>query len=192
MTDRAPFASVPTRDQCDRFRALSPAERFRWFAGLLRTTHGLASARARDRWRSIKQAQSGGFLSIISSLVRSLDRAEFDVAANCLSASCTYEIRGEVVEGTGAVVHTYATNHAWAVRTLDRLRYRSRVEGTAPGVAIVTFEDHIEHQGKRHLYRCEQQMSVGRSKLVERILHRELDGEREALARFFESVGVRR
>ncbi len=182
----------PTADQVERFRRLSPAERYQWYVGVLRTTHGLATSEARERWRAVKQAQSGGFLSVVSAFVWALDRADFEEAARWVSSECIYDTGRAELTGVETILGSYSANHGWATRTFERIRYRSHVEGEAPGVAVVTFEDHTEHRGLAHRYRCQQEMHVGRSRLVERIVHREIEGQREALNAFFEKVGVRR
>ncbi|MBX3196674.1 MAG: hypothetical protein KF894_00855 [Labilithrix sp.] len=192
MSSRVDLTVRPTPDQLQRFRALTPAERYRWYVGVLTTTHQLATPEAKERWRALKQAQGGGFLAVVSAFAAALDRADFEGASRCLSAACTYEIGEAVVEGVDAIVDAYSANHRRATRAVERIRYRSSVEGTAPGVAVVTFEDRLEHRGQRHRYRCRQEMHVGRSKLVERIVHQEVDTERQALETFFASVGIRR
>lgn len=107
MRDRVDLAVVPTSDQVRRFRALSPSERYRWIVGMLMTTHGLASPEAKQRWQQLRQAQSGGFLSVVSAFARSLDRADFDEASRWLSPRCTYDTGTLVLDGIEAIVSAY-------------------------------------------------------------------------------------
>lgn len=85
---------------------------------------------------------------------------------------------------THEIVASYRAAHERAVSTLDGIVYRSSLEAIAPGTVRVRFEDIIEVGGRTHRYRCVQEMSVGRSKRVERIVHGELEGERAALEAF--------
>ncbi len=184
MSDPVDLSVRPTVEQVARFRALTPAERYAWLANVLRTVHALAPREAQARWRALKQAQSGGFLSIVCALARALDRAEFESAARCLNAECVYESPTGVLRGVEPIVASYLESHARATQRLDRIRYQSRVEGTAPGVAVITYEDHIQHRGRSHVYRCRQEVSVGRSRLVERIVHHEIEDEQRRLDLF--------
>ncbi len=98
-----------------------------------------------------------------------------------------------VTFGTGSgvlrgvdVVSAYATSHAWEAGAIERVRRRSRIEAVGPGVV------RVEHRGQTHRYQCQQEMTVGRSKRVERIVHREVDGQRPALDALFAAVPIQR
>jgi hypothetical protein len=189
MGEGVDLSVLPTPDQLRRFRALSPAERYRWFVGLLTTTHGLASPEAREGWRALKQAQSGGFLSVVSTFARALDRADFDDLSRCLSPECLYEARDAVLQGVDAVVAAYSVDQQRVAR-VDRLRRRSRVEGVAPGVAVITCEHRFEHRGVQHCFRYRQQISVGRSRLVERIVDDESLGRHACLDHLLQAADL--
>jgi len=184
------LVSRPTDEQLRRFRALTPAERYRWLSSLLRTTHALANETTRASWRERKQAAGTGFVAIVAALVRALDRADFEAAAAAIEPSAVYEKDGITHSGVAAIVASYRASHERAVATLDRIVYRSSFEAIAPGIVRVSFEDHIEVGELRHRYRCEQEMTVGRSRRVERIVHRELEGERAALDAFLSHASV--
>jgi hypothetical protein len=192
MSERVELGTRPTADQLARFRTLSPSARYAWLASMLELMHGLATDETRLRWRALRQAESGGFLGVATGFARALDHGDFQSAARCLSSECVYQFNGKRHRGVEAVIGAYRENHTWAERTLERVEYRSHVEGLRPGDALVTFEDRIEHRGQRHLYRCQQELSVGRSRLIETITNREMAGERASLAVFFDSIGVRR
>ncbi len=193
MRERIDLAVRPTADQVRRFRSLTASERYAWLASMLETMHSLASADTKAQWRRMKHAQSGGFLSVANTFATALDRAAFDAALGCLTADCSYDSdRGTTLSGPERIIGSYRDNHAWASRTIERVRYRSHVEGIAPGTARIVFEDLLEHRGLSHRYRCAQDVSVGGSRLIERIIHRELEGERPALEAFLARAGIRR
>lgn len=181
------LVSRPTDDQIRRFRALSMVERYAWLSNLLHTTHSLATDETRASWRARKHASSG-FVSKVAALVRALDAANFAAATETIAPHAVYEKDGETLEGVSAIIASYRASHDRAIATLDRIEYRSSYEVLAPGIVRVRFEDRIELRGRKHRFHCEQDMSVGRSKLVERIVHRELDGERAALDAFLDAV----
>jgi hypothetical protein len=116
----------------------------------------------RASWRERKQTSGAGFVAKVAVLVRALDHADFEAAEAALDPGAVYEKDGVSITGGPAIVASYHPS-----RTVR-----------------VHFEDHIEVDGRRHCYRCEQEMMVGRSKRVERIVHHELSGEREALEAF--------
>lgn len=120
----------------------------------------------------------------VPALVDALDRADFEAAAALIAPDAIYEKDGETITGASAIVASYRASHERATSTLDRIVYRSSCREIGAGTFRVAFEDHIELDGRAHCFRCEQDMSVGPSKLVERIVHRELDGERAALEVF--------
>lgn len=177
----------PTADQRERFRALSPSERYRWLAGMLRTTHGLASPEAKERWRALKQAQSGGFLSVLSGFASALEQGAFDEAARHLSPACIYDTGTSILKG-GAVIEAYLTRRARLGTAL--VRVRSRVEAAAPGVAIVTFDEDLRAQDLTHRHRVRQEITVGHARLIEAIVEREVEGEASALAAFLSASGA--
>lgn len=177
------LVSRPSEEQLRSFRALSMAERYAWLTSVLRTTHRLATDETRAKWRARKQAQ-GGFVASALALVRALDGADFEAAVAAIHSSAVYVKGEETICGAATIIASYRASHERAVATLDRIVYRSSFEVIAPGTVRVRFEDHIEVGTRTHRYRCEQDMTVGRSKRVERIVHRELEGERAALDAF--------
>jgi len=185
MPERVDLSVRPTPDQERRFRALSMSERYAWLASMLQTMHSLATDETRAQWRAMKEAQSGGFLSVAHAFARALGRAVFDEAARCLSPAIRYESSDGTMSGVERIVASYRDNHRWFLQHIDRVHQRSHVEALAPGVARITFEDRLEHRGLSHVYRCVDEVSVGRSKFIECIVHSEIDGEREALEEFF-------
>lgn len=184
--------SRPTQEQLARFRALTMSERYDWLAAMLTTVHTLSTPEARASWRRIKEAQSSGFLSVAHAFARHLEAGRHEALGELLADVCVYHTGAHALEGPAAIVESYELAHRWARDHLEGVRYRSSVAALLPGVARITFEEHLEHGGESHVYRCQEQVLVAGNGRIERIEHIELAGEREALDRFLERVGVSR
>jgi len=123
---------------------------------------------------------------------RGLDDEDYATAAECLGAACEYVISGVIHRGPASILASYRGNADWAARTLDSIRYESLIRPGERGEVVVEFVDHLQHGGKALTHRCEQHLEFDESGLISRIRHVDLPGEREALDRFFVSVGLPR
>jgi hypothetical protein len=131
-------------------------------------------------------------LKVARFFAEALDREDYDSAAGVLGPDARYIVDDEKHIGPTAIVASYRKSGDWATKALDAVRYESKVDVAGPGVAIITFTDHIEHGGKILTHTCEQWVEVDSSGLITKIEHRDLPGEREALAAFFRDVGLSR
>ena len=129
-------------------------------------------------------------LDIARRFAQALDREDYVVAASCLAPDCVYAIRGRVLRGPEAIVASYREAGEWGAGRLDGVRFESSVRADAAGAAAVTFVDHLEHRGERHIHRCEQRLELDAAGLVRRIEHVDLPGEPEALEGFFARAGI--
>lgn len=121
-----------------------------------------------------------------------LDREDYDSAAGVLGPKTRYIVDDEEHIGPTAIIASYRASGDWAAKTLDVVRYESKIEVTEPGRAVISFADHIEHAGKNLTHTCEQWVEIDSRGIITRIEHHDLPGEREALAAFFRDVGVSR
>lgn len=192
MREGFDLAVRPTPEQVRRFRALDESERYAWLASMLQTMHSLATIETKAQWRMMKEARSGGFLSTACAFARAIDRANFDLGADCLSKDCRYESVTLALTGPERIITSYREAHDWALRKFDRIRYRSRVLGIGAGVASISFDTLVDHRGVSYVYRWAQEVSIGRSRLIERIVHCELDGERAAFDAFLARAAITR
>jgi hypothetical protein len=131
-------------------------------------------------------------LRIARIFAEALDREDYDSAAAVLSTDARYIVDDEEHIGPTAIVASYRASGDWAAKTLEGVRYESRVEVTQAGKAVISFSDHIEHAGRVMTHTCEQRVEIDSSGLITRVEHHDLPGEREALAAFFRDVGVDR
>ena len=122
----------------------------------------------------------------------SLDGEDYDAARERLSAGAEYRISDEVHTGPDAILASYRASGDWAARVIERIEYESQVRATGPRSAIVTFIDRIEHAGERFVHRSEQHLEFDDAGAIRRIEHVDLPGEPEALAAFFQRVGLAR
>lgn len=136
--------------------------------------------------------ESSGAVETACSLAAALDADDFQTAASQLGPHTEYVTPRGTVVGRENIIESYRSASIWARTHLASVRYESRVRAAGTGLAIVTFVDHLEHRGRHHSYRCEQEVSVAADGGIVRIRHIDLPGEREALATFFQDVGIER
>ena len=122
----------------------------------------------------------------------SLDGEDYEAARRCLSPRAEYVISGDVHSGPDAILASYRASGDWAARAIDRIAYESRVNATGPRTAVISFTDRIEHAGEKLVHRCEQRLEFDDDGAIRRITHVDLPGEPEALAAYFQRVGLSR
>jgi hypothetical protein len=125
----------------------------------------------------------------VRALARALDADDFQTAARWIAIDCEYDARGEMLRGREAIIASYAASSAWGRERLT-VTYASEVEAPAGREVPVRFTDDLGHGERTHRYRCRQRFTVGSDGLVERIVHEEIPGEREALEAFFRECGI--
>lgn len=121
-----------------------------------------------------------------------LDSEDYDAAAQSLSEDCSYRATTGVHIGAAAIIASYREAGARASRTFEAVRYESSVRSESELCAVVTFTDHLQHNGHAFTYSCEQRLQFGDDGKIPRITHVELPGQREGLHRFFTESGVSR
>ncbi|MCA9304379.1 MAG: hypothetical protein KC996_09680 [Phycisphaerales bacterium] len=119
---------------------------------------------------------------IVRGFALALDREDYAAAEAALAPSCVYLLRGERIEGAGAIVASYKGNGD-AARAFDEIAYGSSVRDGDDGRVVIEFWDELVHRGRRHRHVCEQWVRVEGGAIVA-IEHRDLAGEAEALAAF--------
>ena len=121
-----------------------------------------------------------------------LDDEDYVALEMLLSDDCKYDSPRGMLIGADAVIDSYGEAARWTKSSIQHVRYESTIRRGADDTAIVTFLDNFEHEGQRHTYRCEQHLHVDTRGRICRIVHIEIPGEREAVERFLDSIGVRR
>lgn len=130
---------------------------------------------------------------VATALAQALDRNDFVGAAEWIASHCIYEVRGETIVGSAAILASYAGTSTWVTQMFDEVRYESAVEPPSGDTAAVLYTDYLmKVPGKWHRHRCRQHLTVGESGRVERIVHEDLPGEQESLDRYFEECGIER
>jgi 8-oxo-dGTP pyrophosphatase MutT (NUDIX family) len=120
-----------------------------------------------------------------------LDHSDYDAAMSLLGSHADYVTAPETLHGPVAIIASYREHDEWARQHLQAVEYESSVRVDSDR-AVVTFIDHLAHEGATHTYACEQLMWVDDAGLITRIEHREIPGQREGLEAFLERVGIRR
>ena len=110
-----------------------------------------------------------------------LDEEDYATLATLIADDCEYVTRKGTIRGRQEVIRSYQTASALAKATVNSVTYESYVRSEPNGPMTVTFVDHLEHDGLRHSFSCEQVVYLGAEDRVFRIVHQELPGQREAL-----------
>jgi hypothetical protein len=112
-----------------------------------------------------------------------LDNEDYALAESLLDGQCIYLLRGERIEGAGAIVASYRS-HGESAKAFDAIEYRSDVVAEREGRFRIHFVDHLTHAGRRHTFRCQQLVDVDPRGKIVRIEHLDLPGQLAALAQF--------
>lgn len=121
-----------------------------------------------------------------------LDQENYAALAQLLAPDCHYETAGGLLIGPEAIVASYREASTWGKAHLDAFTYESVIRVVSGGCAVVTFIDHLEHQGRKHSYSCEQSIALRADDKICRITHQELPGQRDVLEDFFRQAGLER
>jgi ribosomal protein S18 acetylase RimI-like enzyme len=121
-----------------------------------------------------------------------LDEENYDGVAGLLSAECEYAAPKGLLIGRQAILASYRDAGVWVKSNIQIVRYESTVRITDENRAIVTFIDHLEHNGLTHTYTCQQEVDLDSGGFICRIVHQELPGEREAVESFLRVAGIDR
>ena len=119
-----------------------------------------------------------------------LDRDDIESAASMLAPDCHYDNGATILKGPDAIINSYRESSERARRLLDEVRYESTIQQGAGNQAAITFIDHLRKDTLTYVYRCRQMVEINEAGRIASIRHEELDGEREALHRFFKSCGI--
>ena len=132
-------------------------------------------------------------MKVIERFAIALDNEDYETAHALLSPTCTYEIGERVLSGPDAIIASYKANGEWVAANIDSVTYRSSIEEDVDVDSFfVRFEDQLTHKGKQLTHACQQIMQLDASGKINRIEHRDLPGEPEALKVFFQEVGIKR
>lgn len=132
-------------------------------------------------------------MKVVERFATALDNEDYEAAHALLSPTCTYEIGEKVLSGPDSIIASYRANGEWVTANIDSIAYRSSIEEDADSDSfLVRFEDQLIHKGKQLTHACQQMMKLDVSGKINRIEHRDLPGEPEALKVFFQEVGINR
>jgi hypothetical protein len=135
-------------------------------------------------------AMKNNIVSSVQNFVRALDECNFEEAGRYLSPQCRYSINQTELTGPEEILGSYAQSAKRAEETLERIVYESDVEQKSAQTFDVLYTDRIFHGGLEHAFRSHQLLFVNDSGEIEKIVHQEIPGEREALKEFLERCGV--
>ncbi|HTO90039.1 MAG TPA: hypothetical protein VMJ70_02810 [Candidatus Sulfotelmatobacter sp.] len=142
---------------------------------------------------NVGETPAGRVTEAATALSRALDRNDYATASGLIAPGCVYEVRGERVEGSAAIIASYAGSNQWAIEHLDEVRYESVVEAPHGDTAPVLYTDYLMKAGAGwHRHRCRQHLTVGAEGKIVRIVHEDLPGEVEALDEYFARCGIER
>jgi hypothetical protein len=128
---------------------------------------------------------------VATALSQALDRNDFIGAAMLIATDCVYEVRGDAIIGSAAILASYADTATWVEQVFDEVRYESVVEALRGDTVSVLYTDYLmKVPGKWHRHRCRQHLTVGDEGRVTRIVHEDLPGEPESLEAYFADCGI--
>ena len=120
-----------------------------------------------------------------------LDQDDFENFKTILSENCIYEIGEQVLRGRDSIAGLYEKNMKEGKVKFDVLIWgQSKVRVVGDNEFDVFFSDFLKHKGVEHHYKCKQRLKINGQGFVEKIVHMELPGEKEALVKFYEQVGL--
>jgi hypothetical protein len=141
----------------------------------------------------VGERQSPEVRQVVERLACALDADDLQSARALLADDCAYDTGNGTRRGPDEVMDSYAAASAWAHRVFDEVRYESAVGTVVGATATVSFTDYLLKAGGRwHRHRCRQEFTVGADGRIARIVHREIPGEREALAAYLRECGIER
>lgn len=123
-------------------------------------------------------------IEIAEKFAQALDAEDYDIAGRLLSGECKYLCRGQLHVGPAAIIASYQDHGDAAERKFENVRYESVVIPMPNGAALIQFTDHLSLKGKHFTFQCEQVVEIGEDDLITRIEHRDILGQKEALAAF--------
>lgn len=129
-------------------------------------------------------------MNVAEAFARALDAEDYEAAATLMAPECEYVSPEGTVRGPAAIIASYQSHGDWARANLDEVGYESSVEVNADGTARILYIDRVRKGAERHEYRCAQRVTTAGGAIV-RIVHEEIDGERERLRDFFARCGLR-
>lgn len=122
---------------------------------------------------------------------RYLDQDDFVSFAALLDEHCEYEIGDQVLNSKASIAGLYEKNMTEGKIKFDELVWgESKVQQISADQYDVYFSDFIKHKGIEHNYKCKQRIWINANNLVEKIVHIELAGEKEALQKFYDQIGL--
>jgi len=129
-------------------------------------------------------------LTIAEKWAAALDADAFEALAAFLTDDCRYHSPGGVLVGPDAIVASYRESSEWAHDTFDEITWDSECAVDDDGRVRITFMDITDHRGEHHVYRCQQLVRFDETGLIDDIEHVSIEEEEQALAAFFDRVGV--
>jgi limonene-1,2-epoxide hydrolase len=125
-------------------------------------------------------------IEIVERFAKALDAEDHQAARALLNEECRYSCRGQQHIGPSAIIASYQGNGDTAKRKFDNVRYESALKGMPDGTVLVQFTDHLSLKGSHFVFECQQVVEVGDDQLISRIEHRDIPGQRDALAAFMQ------
>ena len=127
-------------------------------------------------------------ITVVHEFASALDDGNYEALAGLLAENCEYQTNHGSITGQEAIVASYRSHDEWARTHIERVLYESSVR-LEEDHAIVTFIDKLEHHGRAHTYACEQLVYVDLG-LIHRIVHREIEGQRQSVDLFLQGIGL--
>ncbi len=146
---------------------------------------------SRVSWREQSGQASVGLAAIdrARAFAAALDADDFERARPLLATQCHYAVRGTSLVGPDAILASYAEATRFAHALVDEVAYESRAVEDDAGLRIL-FTDVLRHRGREHRHQCVQRLTVNAEGCIERIVHEDLSGEKEALNAFLDACAI--
>jgi hypothetical protein len=131
--------------------------------------------------------------SVAAEFADALDRDDYEAAREFLTDETIYTIHGKLYIGADEVLDRYRRSAEWAASSFEQVDYDSSVEPLEGNRVEVTFVDHITHGDESLDLEARQVLTIDTQlEVVDRIKHRDYQGEDERIEEFFQKTGVDR
>jgi hypothetical protein len=135
------------------------------------------------------------FVKKAEEFATALDQEDYESALVHLSLECRYDAKDGPLSGRKAIIDSYMEAGEWVRDNINEHRYEHCVRLEPEGLnnaVIITFVDHLIHQGIEHTFTCEQRMLFGKDGTIDHIEQIELPQQRAHLNEWFKKVGLSR
>ena len=123
---------------------------------------------------------------------QALDGEDYPTVKSLLAADCVYESPSGMLRGQEDILKSYRENGEQAHHWFGTIAFESQIIKSDDISATILFIDHLTHSKGKHTYRCQQKLQFNSQGKIFKIIHQEIETERQLLDEFFAQCGLER